>query len=323
MKNTYPFLSSFLLCLFLVFFGSCKTAKQNTRQAKEEIKTGAASKVAKELPSSPLLPAKTDDTKSLLWEISGNGLKKSSYLFGTIHLIAKKDFFMTDLVKDRFSRTSQLALEIDMDDPTMMLKMMTGMMMDGNKSLKDLVSEEDYKLLNSYFEESLGMGLGLFDRMKPILLSTLMLEKSQEEVVSYENVFLEMAQKQKIPIEGLETAEYQLAMLDSIPYEVQAQMLVDGLKEEGGNDDLFAQMVELYKQQDLDALYNITMQEGSEFGEYEGPLLQTRNKNWIPVIDEMSREQPTFFAVGAAHLAGEIGVIQLLKDEGFILTPLK
>ena len=192
------------------------------------------------------------------------------------------------------------------------------MMMDDGKTLKDVLGEEDYELLGKYFKDSLGMGLMLFDRMKPILLSTMMMEKGMEEVVAYENVFLEMAKENDMEIKGLETAEFQMSMLDSIPYEVQGKMLMDGIKQEGGeNEDMFAQMVELYKQQDIDSLYNITVNESSEFGDYEGPLLVTRNSNWISVIKEMSTEQPTFFAVGAAHLAGDIGVIQLLKNEGF------
>ena len=231
MKNMYR-LSVWILLLSLLIISACKSTKEaasSSEDGKKEV-----TKVAKEPSKTPLLPAKTDDQKSLLWEISGNDLKTPSYLFGTIHLIAKKDFFMSDLVKNRFAQTSQLALEIDMNDPTIMVKMMSGMMMEDGKTLKDVLGEEDYALLGKYFKDSLGMGLMLFDRMKPILLSTMMMEKGMEEVVSYENVFLEMAKENQMEIKGLETAEFQMSMLDSIPYEVQGKMLMEGIKQEGG-----------------------------------------------------------------------------------------
>ena len=73
--------------------------------------------------------------KTLLWQVSGKGITKPSYLFGTIHLMCPDQLKMTDLVKEKFNTTSELFLEIDMDDPNMMKEMMLGMQMKDSSTL--------------------------------------------------------------------------------------------------------------------------------------------------------------------------------------------
>jgi uncharacterized protein YbaP (TraB family) len=65
------------------------------------------------------------------------------------------------------------------------------------------------------------------------------------------------------------------------------------------------------------------MGEEESLGGYEDLLLVTRNKNWIPVMGEMMKTQPVFFAVGAGHLGGKNGVIALLRQEGYTVVPVK
>ena len=91
----------------------------------------------------------------------------------------------------------------------------------------------------------------------------------------------------------------------------------------GSLDDQVDQMVEMYKRQDLQGLAKMISSEDSGFAEYEELLLVNRNKNWIPLMGAMMLEKPTFFAVGAGHLPGEYGVIELLRREGYTLRPLK
>ena len=88
---------------------------------------------------------------ALLWEISGNGLEKSSYLFGTIHVTCNAT--LSEHVKDALNKTTQLALEIDMDDPGMQGKIMLNMRMKENKTLKNFVSEEDFAAIDSLFHK--------------------------------------------------------------------------------------------------------------------------------------------------------------------------
>ena len=134
---------------------------------------------------------------------------------------------------------------------------------------------------------------------------------------------MQMAKEQEKAIDGLETAEFQMSMFDSIPYKVQADMLVQSLKSSESGDDQFGRMVQLYKDQDLEGMQSMMKSEEEGIGHYEDLLLIQRNKNWIPVMGAMMTTGPTFFAVGAGHLGGEQGVVALLRLEGYTVKPIK
>lgn len=273
--------------------------------------------------------APTAKENSLLWEISGKNLKQPSYLFGTIHMIGKKDFMLTDVTKNSLYKTQRVTFEINMEEMSdfsvLMPLMMKAFMADGT-TLRDLLSEEDYKVVKAHFEE-IGLPLVMLERIKPMFLSAMgsgdMAEmQTSGETVSYEMELMKIAKDQKKEIAGLETAEFQMSMFDSIPYETQAQMLVESIKSGSEGDDQFNQLVELYKNQDLIGLQQM-LEGDSETKQYEDLLLVQRNKNWIPVMAKMMTDRPTFFAVGAGHLAGEKGVIALLRAEGYSVKALK
>lgn len=272
----------------------------------------------------------TTDGNSLLWEISGNGLEKSSYLFGTIHMIAAEDFFLTNIMKEKFQASEQLALELDMDNPMMFLSAMSGMMMKNGTTLKDLLTEAEYKQVTAHFQK-VGMPMFMVNKILPLVTSSMIMEEGGGNPLagdggmkSYEMEFMEMAKAKQIEVEGLETVQDQLSVFDSIPYKEQAKMLVEALNGEGDmGNTTFDDMVKLYKAQDLDGLYKLITEDSEDMKQYEDVLLIKRNKNWIPKISKMSAAKPTFFAVGAGHLPGEYGVINLLKAAGYTLTPLK
>ncbi|MCB9264029.1 MAG: TraB/GumN family protein [Lewinellaceae bacterium] len=283
-------------------------------------------------PASSSRYAPTAEENALLWEISGNELKQPSYLFGTIHMIGKEDFFLTDATKNSFNKAQQVAFEIDMEDMMDFTKLMPLMMkafMANDTTLSDLLSEEDYKVVEEHFE-SVGLPLMFLERIKPMFLSALggedmfsMGNGDDSQVVSYEMELMQMAQQHKLPIEGLETAEYQMSMFDSIPYKIQAEMLVESIRSEKTEDGQFAQMVELYKNQDLQGMQAMMKDEASGIGGYEDLLLVRRNRNWIPVMGKMMKAKPTFFAVGAGHLGGDEGVVALLREAGYSVKPLR
>ena len=273
----------------------------------------------------------TIDRNSLLWEVSGNGLEKPSFVFGTIHMIDKKDFIFTEAMEAAFLASEFITFEIKLDDMTNMTSQMSMMMkafMEGGKTLKDLVSDEDYKLIEEHFAK-VGLPLALLERMKPMFLSALASgdispdKMSSGEIVSYEFKLMDKAKAQNKPIGGLETIEFQMGLFDQIPYEAQAQMLVEGIKNDDASRDQFKEMVELYKNQDLEGMQRMVSSDEEGFGKYEDVLVVKRNEAWIPLMQESMSAQPTFFAVGAGHLAGEKGVIRLLEKEGYTLKPIK
>ncbi len=274
--------------------------------------------------SSMVLRAQVPAENSLLWEISGRGLAKPSYLFGTIHLICPTDFSLSDSLKSTLSRTRQVALEMDMDDPGMMAGMMKTMNMSAGNELKKLITTQEYERLNHFFQDSVHVGLAMFERAKPfVLMGPLFNTLLDCQPQSYEMALVELAGKQQSEVIGIETLEEQMAIFDTIPYKDQAKMLLNLIDSLPAAKKEFKSLVALYKAQNINELYQMTMK--SEFGMEgnEEVMLFTRNQKWIPRIRRIASAKPTFFAVGAAHLGGERGVIALLRKEGFQVRAVK
>jgi hypothetical protein len=269
--------------------------------------------------------------KALLWKVTGNGLKKPSFVYGTIHMIPKNDFVLSEATRHAFDDAKRVTFEIDMKEMTNIrtqLSLMTKCMMAGGKTLKDLLPAEDYTFVKAKMDEK-GLPGGMMERMKPMFLSMMFTNEEgggsdalsgKGGMTSVEMELYRMARRRKIPSAGLETTASQIAIFDSIPYTAQARMLVDGLRgtdpEANAMNDL-SSMLELYRNQDIVAMQNMVSAEGSGMGEYEDILLNRRNRNWIPEMAYQMRDKPTFFAVGAGHLGGPNGVVALLRKEGF------
>lgn len=274
--------------------------------------------------------APTAEENSLLWEISGKGVREPSFLFGTIHMIGREDYFLTDATKASYEKAKRVTFEIDMEEMMDFSKLFPLLMksfMANDTTLEDLLSPEDYELVSEHFE-GIGLPMMFLNRIKPMFLSALgegdmMSADGSGDVVSYEMELMSMAQKDKKPIDGLETAEFQMSVFDSIPYKVQARMLVESISSEDTGEGQFEQMVKLYKSQDLQGMQAMMESEEAGIGGYEDLLLVRRNRNWIPVMDKMMAEQPTFFAVGAGHLGGPEGVVALLREAGYTVKPLR
>jgi uncharacterized protein YbaP (TraB family) len=274
--------------------------------------------------SSMVLRAQVPAENSLLWEISGRGLAKPSYLFGTIHLICPTDFSLSDSLKSTLSRTQQVALEMDMDDPGMMAGMMKTMNMTAGNELKKLVTQQEYERLDRFFKDSVHVGLGMFERAKPfVLMGPLFNTVLDCQPQSYEMALVELADKQKTEVIGIETLEEQMAIFDTIPYKDQAKMLLNLIDSLPSARKEFKTLIALYKAQNINQLYGMTLK--SEFGMEgnEEVMLFARNRKWIPRIRRIASAKPTFFAVGAAHLGGEKGVIALLRKEGYQVRAVK
>jgi uncharacterized protein len=260
---------------------------------------------------------------ALLWQINGKGLTKPSYLYGTIHMICPEDFIMTDTLKSSFAKSEKIYLEIDMDDPAMTMKTLQLALMK-DKSLKDLMSKEDYSRLEKFMQDSIGMPLMIFNKMKPFTLMSVLYTKVLpcSKMESYEQSFMAMAQQQKKEILGLEKLEDQFAVFDKIPDTAEVNMILSMINDFSGQKKEFAKMTEAYKRKDLDALSKM-INASPDMAGYEDLLLVNRNKNWIPVMEKAMADRGIFFAVGAGHLPGEEGVISLLRKAGYTVNPVE
>lgn len=260
----------------------------------------------------------------LLWKISGNGLAKPSYLYGTMHITC--DATLDKNILAALDATGQLYLELDMDDPNMQTEMMGGIMMKDGVTMKSLASVEDYEIVNKFLQEKAGMSADMLGTFKPFMVSALLYPKMLDcPVQSYEQALMEISKKQNEEILGLETVSEQLTVFDAIPYKEQMDELVKSAKDNLVKDRKeIEEMIALYQKKDLNALLEfMDKSENKMMAGHNDVLLDNRNKNWIPKIEAVAKAKPTFFGVGAAHLAGENGVIKLLRKKGYKVEAVK
>jgi len=232
---------------------------------------------------------------------------------------------MTEATKQKFSQTQQVYLEIDMDDPKMMPEMMKSMYMTDGSTIKTLLSEPDYQKVSQFFKDTLKMNIATMDKMKPFVLGSMSVTKLLScSTQSYEETFMKMAKQENKEILGLETVQDQFGAMDKMGMKKQADMMLVKLVDNWADGKQeFKQLISDYKNQDVEALLADMSKSKSMDSDFENDLLVTRNQNWIPKMQQISKEKPTFFAVGAGHLGGKKGVIALLRNAGFTVKAVQ
>ena len=267
--------------------------------------------------------SQTSTDQSLLWEISGNGLKENSYLFGTIHMICPSDFLMDDRIKNAFEDADELIMELDMDDPEMMQKMQQSSLNPEMKNIKSAFSESDANALNEFLTANYGAGLDQLGILKPFMLMSMITVKQLpcEQIESYELFFTNLAKTQNKNVEGLESVEFQMGLFDEIPEEILFEEISKMVTTDESIKE-FEQMVSAYTAEDIDKLYQV-IAENEMMGNFNELMLDNRNRNWIPVMEKNMKENQVFFAVGSGHLGGENGVINLLRNQGYQVKPIR
>ena len=262
--------------------------------------------------------------KSLLWKISGNGLKHDSYLFGTIHITC--DATLDDNTLSALENTKQLYLELDMDEKSMQMQMMQHMMMKDGAKLSTLLNSEDFKTVDEFLKKNLNMSAKLFDSFKPFMITTMLYPKMIDcPFQSVESVLMKVTEEQNEEVFGLETIEDQMKVFDNISYEIQAEELVKMAKGDLEKDkDEMNKMMKIYQNRDIEGMLKMMDDSDNKItSDNQDVLLNNRNKNWIPIMIKTMKNKATFFGVGAGHLAGEEGVIKLLRKQGFKVEAVK
>jgi hypothetical protein len=271
----------------------------------------------------PKLSSGKDDN-SLLWEISGKGLKQPSYLFGTFHMMCKEDIQFSNNLLSAIQASKEVYFEMDLDDASNTLGAMFFMNMKDGKTLRDFFTAEEFLKLDTYFRDSLRTSLKTFQKMKPSFLEAFLYPKMMpcKNMSGVEQELLKIAAKDKKEIKGFETIAFQASVFDSIPYDVQAKSLLKTIDSIDAYKVQFDKMVKVYKTQQIDQLEAMFTDE--TFGIKDGldVLLDKRNLNWVEQLKTILPNNNIFMAVGAGHLVGKKGLIELLRKEGYQLRPI-
>lgn len=258
-----------------------------------------------------------------LWSLSDDDT--TIYILGTIHILNKEVEWATPKIMQAFDQADALIMELgpDQDDPALVQGLIVKYgLLKGGETLKTLLEEEDYKKLSGALK-GLGMPGNAFDTLQPWLAATVLtiqIASSHGFLPEYgvEKVLEKNAGEKGIPILGLETAEYQIAILAGLSPENQKIFLTLSLEELDLVDDLFIGMRDAWLAGDEESLNVLINQGTEEIPGFAEAILYQRNRNWVTELTGLMDIPGQYFvAVGTGHLVGTNSLIALLGEAGF------
>jgi uncharacterized protein YbaP (TraB family) len=267
----------------------------------------------------------TNNLNTLLYEITGKGLTSPSYLFGTMHILCADDAKLSAAMKKIIRETGQVYFEIDMDNLQEMMGALQYLRMNDGKQLSDFLTTAEYDRVKNYFEKNKTLlPFSMMSRFKPYFISSLIGEQMMtcEKKNGMETLIMSESRQYDKEIRGLETTKFQAGIFDSIPYDKQAKDLVNYIDSIDNYKEITEQLVEVYKDQNLQQLDSLMHKSDPGMEQYMDLLLYDRNKNWVKQMPLIMQQKSTLFAVGAGHLPGKQGVISLLKKAGYTVKPV-
>ena len=264
------------------------------------------------------------DNNTLLWEITGNGLQQPTYVYGTYHIMCKKYVTVSNQLNIAIANADEVYMELDMDDPATMMGGFSLMNMKGDNKLADVFSTNDYKKVTHFFIDSLHMPLSFINRIKPFFLMAMLYPKMTDCNASsgVEEAILKVAKANKKEIKGLETMAFQASVFDSIPYTTQAKELIKMLDSLPQYKKYMDTLLNIYLSQNLQKIEDQFNNNELGMMDNQDILLDDRNANWVKQLQQLMQQKSLLVAVGAGHLVGKKGLIQLLKNKGYTLRPL-
>ncbi|SDM99217.1 TraB/GumN family protein [Siphonobacter aquaeclarae] len=257
--------------------------------------------------------------QSLLWKITGKGLTTPSYLFGTIHMICEDNYLFREKVTRAFDESEKLYFEINYDDPAEIAEMQKGMTSTG--SWTNNLSPEKKARLEDALKKYYGMTIQQADKLSPSMMISYLSYKSVgcTKFRSYEMELSKLAKSRNKPMGGLEKVA---AQMDAIRQSYTPDDLVSQLSLTPEYTSLIAEAQKAYKAEELDKVGELLNDSRFMNPEIRKVSLDGRNQNWADRIPALMQQNTSFFAVGAAHLSGKKGLIQLLRKKGYTVTPV-
>lgn len=262
-------------------------------------------------------------SQSLLWKVSGNKIKSPSYVYGTIHIADQRVFAFDSTVLNALSSCDALCVEILLDeiDVNALREMMY---LPKGQTLSGLLSKEDFKKLDSVCKATLGVSVMFMNTMKPFFLMSAIQQMafSQDKAEALDLFFLKTARAQKKDCYGLERYEDQIGAIDKISVKEQVEMLLQMFNDTTSSiTDASDSLLQAYLTFDFDKMLNMASDESLP-GDFDKVLIDKRNVTMAKGFEKYAKKQTVFCGVGAAHLAGPKGILELLKKKGYTVEPV-
>jgi hypothetical protein len=264
---------------------------------------------------------------AILWKVSGKDLTKPSYLFAIMKFIPEENYYFPSAAAEAFNSCDILSTETLLDHHGRH-ELNKAAHLEHGKSLQDYLSEDDFGKLEEVFTGRLEVSKMKFDlvykKFKPVMLSTTITRLALNKPLKYyEPELVQKAEAKGMLTLGLETIEREVEALETFTMEDQILALRHTLDNLDEQIEDYNAVVEAYAEGDLHKALEYTLHPVENNENFKRNFIFKRNKEWIPKMIEYMHRAPTFFAIGASHLADEEGIINLLQSSGYEVTPIK
>jgi uncharacterized protein YbaP (TraB family) len=264
--------------------------------------------------------------QSLIWEVSGNGLTKKSYIMGTLKFIGEKEFYMPRKASDLIKESEIFAIEDEVDHHAQH-ELNTALHFPKGQSLSTVMSAEDVQKVKATFQKEFGINATEFDKkyahIKPLPLSIIMTRLSLGEKVKFYDIeLLLIAKKHDVDAYSLEPIEREAEALNAFSMEEQVKALLHSVNNFSTQKEEFKKLMADYRTANAEEIYDYTLHPLESNPRFIEEFYYKRNAEWLPKLEKMMAEDASFIALGVSHLEGEKGILKLLKAKGYILTPL-
>lgn len=259
------------------------------------------------------------EKQSVLWEISGNGIQKPSYLFGTVHIasIALLDTFPQ---LKQISEDTDFAIFESGGSPIGAIPEQAEL---HQPPLDSLFTPEEYEKVDSFFTASPHGSMRPHNNDADILIMvqvamTMIENKAQYD--RFDDLLFARMQELKKPTFHLDVSEDVKSVMDSLGYQRLAKFLVYLVNRNASLKNISPEL-------DVDLVsYSNTLQNPLKLNEKPTENVAhgtvDRNAHWLPKIERQMKQGSCFIAVGLGHLQYKTGLIQLLKNKGYTLNPV-
>lgn len=273
----------------------------------------------------------TNKQQSNFYAVTGNGLKDTSWLFGTYHLVKSSYLDELPAVVHAFKKAKGIGVELVLDSAKLPVATAMGLLKD--KTLSDLLDKPFKDSLDKELQTTLGVGIAQLNQLKPVnvaltLSMVYLVTDKNSPLQKYSGSMLDgyFAETGKLAgkkITEFETIEEQMNVLfNSSTNEQQVNQLKLFLRNKTEMINQGNGLIENWFKHDLDKMYAVSEKGLAVFGN-ENDFLKNRNDKWMKTIPGLIKKEPQFIAVGALHLAGPDGLVKQLQQLGYTVTSIK
>lgn len=265
----------------------------------------------------------------VLWAVEGR--QNTVYLLGSVHLLRDADGGgLTGAAEAAYADAERVVMEIDLDDPAVadpaavLAQMQRTALLPPGQTLRGVLGP-DYEAIARQVAGS-GLDLEMLEPFAPWFVATLLMQaelagRGFRPELGVEQRIAERAVRDRKPIAGLETPAEQFAVLARLPLPGQRRFLQMTLEELQDTDAELDRMLEAWRAGDTVALAELLSEGYEEFPELYGPLTEDRNRAWVEEIGGLLDDPDDYLVVvGALHLVGRNGVVDLLRGRGYEVT---